>query len=67
MSWFLRSAEDRDTHYGELRSDGTVVAACGERFRPRFYHHRNAKVLAIPGTPPDPDQICETCDNGKKG
>jgi hypothetical protein len=28
-SWYLRSMGDHDTHRGERRTDGTVVAACG--------------------------------------
>lgn len=34
-SWYLRSLADQDTHRGELRPDGTVVAVCGTAFRPR--------------------------------
>jgi hypothetical protein len=32
--WYLRSTRDADTHYGQLRLDGTVVADCGARFEP---------------------------------
>jgi hypothetical protein len=53
MSWYLRSLGDHDTHRGELRKDGTVVALCGVTFRPR--------LPALPGPPPDPAQICPRC------
>ena len=54
MRWYLRSLCDRDTHRGELRKDGTVVALCGVTFRPRL-------LPALPGQPPDPVQICPQC------
>jgi hypothetical protein len=55
--WYLRSMGDHDTHRGEQRADGTVVAACGVVFQPRPLR------IALPGArdPPDPDQICPPC------
>ena len=58
MSWYLRSLCDHDTHRGELRKDGTVVALCGVTFRPRLLP---AGAVALPGQPPDPAQICPQC------
>lgn len=49
MSWYLRSLCDRDTHRGQLRHDGTVVALCGVTFRPRLLP---AGTVALPGQPP---------------
>ncbi len=58
MSWYLRSTSDLDTHRGELAHDGTVVAQCGIRFPPlRLPFDR----IALPGHPPDRDQICPRC------
>lgn len=70
MSWFLRSLGDHDTHQGELRGDGTVLARCGLSFTPR-------PTLTVTGQPPDQqlieggpalrgypvdkDQICPQC------
>ena len=48
MSWYLRSLCDHDTHRGELRQDGTVVALCGITSRPRL---RPAGTVALPGQP----------------
>jgi hypothetical protein len=59
MAWYLRSIGDRDTHRGTLlHPDGTVTAACGIRFRPRELLRG---TTALPGEPPDPDQICPGC------
>lgn len=33
VSWYLPSAADRDTHYGQLR-DGRVHALCGAQVPP---------------------------------
>lgn len=69
MSWYLRSLADYDTHQGELRTDGTVLARCGASFTPR----PTLKVvgpppgtlvtgnLALKGNPPDPEQVCPDC------
>jgi hypothetical protein len=65
MSWYLRSLGDHDTHCGELREDGTVLARCGTSFTPRptLKVVRPLPVtlviggLALRGRPPDPDQV----------
>jgi hypothetical protein len=64
MSWYLRSLCDHDTHRGELRHDGTVVALCGVTFRPRLLP---AGTVALPGQPPDPAQICPQCYRAATG
>ena len=68
-SWYLRSLGDHDTHRGELRGDGTVVAQCGASFTPK----PTLQVVGLPpgtlvtgplallGNPPDPDQVCQKC------
>lgn len=55
--WYLRSYGDKDTHRGELR-DGLIHAVCGVTFPPRALF---AGEIALPGEPPDPDQICPAC------
>ncbi len=55
--WWLRSMADHDTHRG-LKSGGSVDAACGIRFAPRPVAFGGE---ALPGEPPDPDQICPQC------
>ncbi|MGH3824150.1 MAG: hypothetical protein ACRDRA_15170 [Pseudonocardiaceae bacterium] len=45
MSWHLRSLGDHDTHHGELRGDGTVLARCGALFTPW-------PTLKVVGPPP---------------
>jgi hypothetical protein len=62
MSWYLRSISDRDTHRGELRPDGTVVARCGVVFRPKSLPYDR---IALPGHPQDRDQICPDCKPAK--
>ncbi|MGH3789083.1 MAG: hypothetical protein ACRDRG_21585 [Pseudonocardiaceae bacterium] len=57
--WYLRSGADRDTHRGRLFGNGTVMADCGLTFRPRPLAY-GAK--ALPGYPPDPDQVCPKCE-----
>jgi hypothetical protein len=49
---------DYDTHYGVLRQDGIVIAACGAQFWPRVLTFDRT---ALPSYPPDPDQICLEC------
>ncbi len=57
--WFLRSTGDRDTHRGRLFGNGTVMADCGLAFRPvKALRNRGP---ALPGYPPDPDQVCGKC------
>lgn len=72
LTWFLRSLGDHDTHQGQLRDDGSVIACCGASFIPR----PTLKVvgpppgnlaigeLALRGSPSDPDQICRQCQHG---
>lgn len=59
MHWYLRSTADRDTHRGTMRDDGRVHAQCGVVFRP-VQALRN-RGPALPGDPPDPDQVCVRC------
>jgi hypothetical protein len=49
---------DRDTHRGELNSDGIVLALCGIRFEPRQLPFDR---VSLPGHPQDRDQICPDC------
>lgn len=58
ISWYLRSMADYDTHYGKLRQDGIVKAECGTEFLPRILAFGR---VSLPGTPPDPDQVCPEC------
>lgn len=58
MSWYLRSLDDRDTHYGQLR-DGRAHALCGAVFIPRELLTGNGP--ALPGLPPDGGQVCVIC------
>ena len=59
MGWYLRSMADRDTHHASgVHRDGSVVAACNARFRPRLLP---SGTKALPGQPPDPEQICPRC------
>ncbi len=44
-TWYLRSLGDHDTHRGELRGDGTVLAHCEASFTPR-------PTLKVVGPPP---------------
>jgi hypothetical protein len=62
VSWYLRSIGDRDTHRGELRKDGTVVALCAATFRPRLLP---SGAVSLPGQPPDPTQICPQCQSAQ--
>jgi hypothetical protein len=57
-SWYLRSLSDHDTHKGELRPDGTMLALCGVQFEPRPLPLGR---IALPGHPQDPEQICAKC------
>ncbi|MGH3802878.1 MAG: hypothetical protein ACRDTD_22670 [Pseudonocardiaceae bacterium] len=57
MTWYLQSLKDRDTHRGTL-TQGRVDAACGIEFEPRTVAFDRK---ALPGRPPDPDQICPAC------
>lgn len=57
--WYLRSTADHDTHRGRLFGNNTVMADCGLTFRPR--KALRDRGPALPGYPPDPDQVCPTC------
>jgi hypothetical protein len=58
MNWYRRSLSDHDTHRGHLRR-GQVTAACGMEFSPlRAWRKGGA---ALPGEPPEPEQICPEC------
>ncbi|MGH3823884.1 MAG: hypothetical protein ACRDRA_13800 [Pseudonocardiaceae bacterium] len=48
--WYLRSLADADTHRGQLRPDGIVVAECGVRFQPPPIVPNGP---ALPDYPPD--------------
>lgn len=52
MSWYLRSAADRDTHAGQQLRDGRVHAVCGAQFQP---------IIALPGLPRDGGRVCIIC------
>lgn len=75
MTWYLRSLRDQDTHRGELRGDGTVLAVCGATFRPRPTLTVVGPPpgtlangpLALKGSPSDPDQTCPQCKCGGGG
>ena len=56
-SWYLRSMADRDTHRG-AEADGMVTALCGAVFAPFLVFGGGS---ALPGQPPDPEQICPDC------
>lgn len=58
MTWYWRSLSDRDTYRGNVRR-GRVLAACGVELAPlRAWRNSGS---ALPGEPPDPDQICPEC------
>jgi hypothetical protein len=60
-AWFLRSMGDHDTHRG-IYSPATrsVHAVCGVEFLPRPVGLTGERI-SLPGTPPDPAQICPQC------
>ncbi|MGH8602280.1 MAG: hypothetical protein ACREXR_05735 [Gammaproteobacteria bacterium] len=58
MTWYLQSLSDHDTHRGHLRR-GRVLAACGVEFSPLRAWRKSGS--ALPGEPPDPEQICLEC------
>ncbi|MGH3939412.1 MAG: hypothetical protein ACRDTG_12420 [Pseudonocardiaceae bacterium] len=55
MRWYVASLADGDTHLGEPSptEQHLVTAHCDNR-RFRF-------LAALPGTPPDPAQVCPAC------
>lgn len=59
LKWYVRTTADRDTHQGRLFPDGMVMAGCGLVFKPvKALRDRGP---ALPGYPPDPDQVCPAC------
>jgi len=58
-SWYVRSLTDGDTHCGELRGDGLVVAACNVVFPAKW-------LPGLTGWPPDPGQVCPECERLSK-
>lgn len=73
LIWYLRSLGDHDTHCGSLHKDGTVSALCGARFAPQPtmrvvgppLGELATGPLALPGNPPDPEQVCPECKRGR--
>jgi hypothetical protein len=64
MPWYPRSLADRDTHHGEYSATArSVRARCGIEFVPLKL--ADGAPLALPGDPPDPEQICPQCYHGK--
>ena len=57
MSWYLQSYQDHDTHQGTLNR-GRVSARCDIQFVPLPIAFGRK---ALPGDPPNPDQICREC------
>jgi hypothetical protein len=57
--WFLRSMGDGETHCGRYSiASRSVLTVCGLEFVPlRLPFGR----LALPGNPPDPQQVCPQC------
>lgn len=57
--WYLRSAGDRDTHYGSWSGHtGSVRALCGAEFQPFPLPYGGT---FLPGTPLHEDQVCPDC------
>jgi hypothetical protein len=64
MPWYPRSLADRDTHHGEYSGTArSVRARCGIEFVPLKL--ADGAPLALPGDPPDPEQICPQCYRSK--
>lgn len=64
--WYLRSMADHDTHRGAYSTaTRSVHSACGEEFIPLPVGLRGDRV-ALPGQPPDPDQVCPDCQAGRR-
>jgi hypothetical protein len=60
MSWYLRSMGDQDTHRGQYSiTTRSVHSACGAEFVP--IKLANGAPLVLPGSPPDPEQVCPDC------
>lgn len=61
QQWHQRSMADRDTHRGRYSPvTRSVHAVCGVEFVPRPIGLHGDRI-ALPGEPPEPDQICPTC------
>jgi hypothetical protein len=61
--WYVRSMADQDTHRGAYSPvTRSVHAACGIEFIPLKLGLRGDR-LALPGWPPDPDQVCPDCES----
>lgn len=59
--WYVRSMGDNDTHRGRYcATTRSVHALCGMEFMPLPIGWRGLR-LALPGQPPDPEQICSDC------
>jgi hypothetical protein len=59
--WFVRSLADQDTHRGSYSPvTRSVHSICGAEFVPMKLGLRGDR-LALPGWPPDPQQICVHC------
>jgi hypothetical protein len=59
--WWVRSFADRDTHLGTyMPRGGSVRSRCQLEFVP-LPVGMPPKVGPLPGSPPDPDQICPNC------
>jgi hypothetical protein len=60
VSWYPRSMGDRDTHRGQYSiTTRSVHSVCGAEFVPLKL--TDGSPLVLPGSPPDPDQICPQC------
>ncbi|MDQ3825364.1 MAG: hypothetical protein M3325_06285, partial [Actinomycetota bacterium] len=61
LRWFVRSMADGDTHRGYYsQATRSVHAVCGAEFVPLRIGLAGDR-LALPGTPPDPAQVCPKC------
>lgn len=57
MTWYLQSLKAHDTHRGAI-TRGRVHALCGIQFEAITVAFG---AEALPGQPPDPEQICPEC------
>jgi hypothetical protein len=60
VRWFVRSVADHETHLG-CRDGTRVQAVCGQDFP------ITALTVALPGLPPDPQQVCPSCRDRTAG
>lgn len=64
-TWFLRSMDDADTHRGVYSpATRSVHAECGIEFQPVEVGWP-PKRGPLSGYPPDPDQVCPQCRDGR--